>query len=453
MAIILNDNVDTRAPKPSDARFGTSISGTTGFYATTSAANTAIPTYQRYIGLTVGIKVGSTPIQEYWYSNGITDLDLVPKTGTVSNAGNGLSLYSGAINLGGTLTSPTTIVTSTLNTLSLTGLVTNSSPTTFLTLSPSGAITMSGSSGIATSILANLTVNNGLTKTANNIQLGGTLITNTIITLGTNQMLFTGSDSSVYGYGSFSRSAIVFEAGDQSATTPTGSYTRIVGFKSSAAMWLTNYTSPADNAQSNWIAAHPWVTFTAAENFQVVDEIHSVNRDSTFIAHYYDERVGNSNWTDSWYSAGDAGFPGWLVGETYTLTTLEAGDVFPLSMATSTRSGTPGTAGWVFISNGNPPTTWSNNSRVDGDFPVIEFAQNSSRVVCDEDSLGNGRIKVDAVNTIFTSSIDQRLATRGIMPATWNNAGRPSSPNDGEMGYNSQANMMEYWNGTIWVQF
>jgi len=453
MAIILNDNVDTRAPKPSDSRFGTSISGTTGFYATTSAANTAIPSYQRYIGLTVGIRVGSNPIQEYWYANGIADLDLVPKTGTVGNAGNGLTLSSGTINLGGTLTSPTTLVTSTLNTLSLTGLVTNASPTTFLTLSPSGAITMSGSSGIATSILANLTVDNGLTKTANNIQLGGTLITSTIVTLGTNQMLFIGSDSSVYGYASFTRNSLIFEAGDQSVAVPTGSYTRIIGFKSSAAIWLTNYASPADNAQSNWIAAHPWVTFTTAENFQILDQIHAVNKNSAVMGHYYDERVGNSNWADSWYDDTDPGFPGWLVGETYTLTTLEAGDDFPLSMASSTRSGIPGSAGWVFVSNGNPPTTWSNGSRVDGDFPTIEFAQNSSRIICDEDSLGNGRVKVDAIDTVFTSSIDQRTATRGIMPARWNNAGRPSSPNSGEMGYNSQANMMEYWNGTTWIQF
>jgi hypothetical protein len=185
----------------------------------------------------------------------------------------------------------------------------------------------------------------------------------------------------------------------------------------------------------------------------VIDQIHAVSRASAILAHYLDERVSDPNWNDSWYSGTDPGFPGWISGNTYTLRTLKAGDVFPISMASSTRSGTPGTAGWVFVSNGNPPTTWSNGSRVDGDYPVIEFAQNSSRVICDEDSLGNGRVKVNAVDTIFTSSIDQRTATRGIMPARWNNAGRPVSPNSGEMGYNYQANMMEYWNGTTWIQF
>ena len=453
MSIILNDNIDVRAPKPADARFGTGISGTTGFYTTTSAANTAIPSYQRYIGLTVGIKVGSNPIQEYWYANGITDFDLVLKTGTVSNAANGLTLSSGIINLGGTLTSPTTIVTSATNTLSLTGLSSISTPSTFLTIDPSGVITASGYSGVATNILTNLTVDNGLTKTGNNIQLGGTLTANTAITLAGNQLLFSGSNSAIYGYGSFTRNSVIFETGDFYSATPTGSFTRIISYRSSASLWLTSYTSPAYNAQSNWEAAHPWVTFTSAENFQVIDEIHAVNRDSAIIAHYYDERVGNSNWADSWYSAGDVGFPGWISGETYTLTTLEAGDVFPVGMATSTRSGVPGTAGWVFVSSGVSPTIWANVSRVDGNFPVIEFAQNSSSVVCDEDASNEGRIRINAVNTIFTSSIDQSAATRGITPATWNIAGRPSSPNRGEMGYNSQDNMMEYWNGSAWIQF
>jgi hypothetical protein len=452
MSIILNDNIDVRAPKPADARFGTSISGTTGFYATTSDANAAIPTYQRYIGLTVGIKVGNNPIQEYWYANGINNADLVIKSGTVSGAGNGLNLSSGTINLGGTLSTPTTLATSATNTLSLTGLVTTTSPSTFLTIDSNGVITASGYSSVATNVLTNLTVDNGLTKTGNNIKLGGTLTAQTIVTLGNNQLLFSGGDSAIYGYGSFVKSAAILETGDRFSADPNGSFTRIISFKSSAALWLTNYNSPAYKAQDNWIAAHTWVTFTPIHNFQVIDEAHAVSRKSTIIAHYFDERVANPNWEDSWYSDTDPGFPGWIPENVYTLRTLEGIDAFPPSMGT-TISGVAGNAGWVFTSDGSSPTIWANGSRVDGDYPVIEFAQNSSRIVLDEDLSNDGRIRIDAVNTIFTSSIDQRLATRGVMPARWDDAGRPLSPNSGEMGYNSQANKMEYYNGTAWIQF
>lgn len=75
MAILLNDNLDIAAPKAADNRFGP--------YATTTAANTAIPSIKRYVGLTVGITSGSTVI-EYWYQDGIADVNLVIKSLTTN---------------------------------------------------------------------------------------------------------------------------------------------------------------------------------------------------------------------------------------------------------------------------------------------------------------------------------------------------------------------------------
>jgi len=69
MAITLNDNLSVQAPKPVDSRYGP--------YATTTAANTAILTANRYVGLTVGI--GTTTITEYWYSGGTANTNLVAK--------------------------------------------------------------------------------------------------------------------------------------------------------------------------------------------------------------------------------------------------------------------------------------------------------------------------------------------------------------------------------------
>lgn len=80
MAISLNDNILTLAPKPSDFRYGP--------WSSTTHANDQIVIQQRYLGLTVGIDF-LTGITEYWYASGITNPDLVVKqvTGIMSFSG------------------------------------------------------------------------------------------------------------------------------------------------------------------------------------------------------------------------------------------------------------------------------------------------------------------------------------------------------------------------------
>lgn len=68
MAISLNDNISTNAPKPSDARYGP--------FATLSAALAGVTADVRYIGLTVGV---GSPVAEYWFKNGLTNADLIAK--------------------------------------------------------------------------------------------------------------------------------------------------------------------------------------------------------------------------------------------------------------------------------------------------------------------------------------------------------------------------------------
>jgi hypothetical protein len=80
MSVTIQDNFNTAAPKPTDGRYGP--------YANVAAAKAAIPEVYRYKGLTVGV---GTPVEEYWWDNGITDLDLVPKTA----AGNVKSVTAG----------------------------------------------------------------------------------------------------------------------------------------------------------------------------------------------------------------------------------------------------------------------------------------------------------------------------------------------------------------------
>lgn len=85
MAIIINDNLSPLAPKILDNRYGP--------YSSTTQANQAIDVAFRVVGLTVGVLSGSTTFSggrytssssgviEYWYYTGITDSDLVLKSG------------------------------------------------------------------------------------------------------------------------------------------------------------------------------------------------------------------------------------------------------------------------------------------------------------------------------------------------------------------------------------
>jgi hypothetical protein len=89
MAITLNDNLSLQAALPVDNRFGP--------YATTTAANAAIPSTNRHIGLTVGI--GTTTTADYWYNGGTADGDLVAKS---SGGGSGTVTSVAALTLGTT---------------------------------------------------------------------------------------------------------------------------------------------------------------------------------------------------------------------------------------------------------------------------------------------------------------------------------------------------------------
>jgi hypothetical protein len=73
MAIELNDNIKPKAPKILDDRY--SMNGVTP-YVDVAEANATIPLTYRSLGLPV--LIGNV---EYWYRDGITDIDLVPKVG------------------------------------------------------------------------------------------------------------------------------------------------------------------------------------------------------------------------------------------------------------------------------------------------------------------------------------------------------------------------------------
>jgi hypothetical protein len=72
MAINLNDNLSTLAPKPTDNRYGP--------YGSLEEALLAVSPIFRYPGLTVGIQtVSQEDVTDYWFNPGVSDSDLVKK--------------------------------------------------------------------------------------------------------------------------------------------------------------------------------------------------------------------------------------------------------------------------------------------------------------------------------------------------------------------------------------
>ena len=78
MAISLSDNLNVATNAPVDVKYGPHV-GTTES-AAIAVANNAIASGVRFEGLTVGLIIGTSDIEEYWYQSGILDADLVEKS-------------------------------------------------------------------------------------------------------------------------------------------------------------------------------------------------------------------------------------------------------------------------------------------------------------------------------------------------------------------------------------
>ena len=397
MAVVIQDNFNVAAAKSIDNRYGIlSGIGQTVPYTNTSDALTNIPSAYRYLGLTVGIYDGSS-VKEYWFKDNLTTL--VPK-GDVSftDATNGLNLSNvdNKIRLGGDLNQPIT--------------------------------------------------------TVNGFDIDGMPLS-----LNFNMSTFNNTSSGRYTQLLLDRFNGIMQSGDfpNTISSTSGSMSRLIVFKTTGSIWTNNYTSYAYEAQTRWKNANSWVTWTDAHAFQMYDNLVATNEVSALIAHYYDERVGNPNWQDTWTSTSSAGWPGWVAGKIYTLRTKKAGDNFPGSMGTTHPSSPvgPNTSGWRFTSNGSGPSVWSNGSIVDGDYPLTTVDQKYSSVSAqlgDSDYAGKGVVYVNGNGLIVNTVIDQRNSTtRGLLIGRFTNSTRPKSSivplRQGELFYNTTDNTLEFF--------
>lgn len=126
----------------------------------------------------------------------------------INDANNGLTKNGQTVQLGGALNQQTTITTTAANFLAITGLQSGSNTTdSVMVVNPtSGQVKYIS----ASSLFNALTFSNGLTKTGNQIELGGDLTKSTTIgTTGTNTLKITGLQS-----GSLATDSLVVSAPD-----------------------------------------------------------------------------------------------------------------------------------------------------------------------------------------------------------------------------------------------
>jgi hypothetical protein len=132
-------------------------------------------------------------------ANGIlkkTSISIIPSVPSTITANNGLAKVGNNIELGGPLVKATTITTNATNTLTLSGLVTDASPSFIITQAAGGQLVKT----LVSSILpSTINANNGLSKFGSTIQLGGTLNQNTNVLLGGYDLSFLDTTLSLTG--------------------------------------------------------------------------------------------------------------------------------------------------------------------------------------------------------------------------------------------------------------
>lgn len=396
MAVVIQDNFNVAAAKAIDNRYEKVVGGVSTPYVNTSEVLTSIPLVYRHLGLTVCVADGLS-IKEYWFKDNLTTL--VPKSGAVSDAKNGLTLDTsdGKIKLGGTLTETSTDITGVDKFFNF-----------YLN---------SGAGDRYTQFLSN--------KFFGIIQSGD--LPNAINT----------PDKSM-------TRLVVFKStgGIWTNNYSSGAYEAQTRFLQQYP-WTNNPTYPVTPTPPPLDDAH---------GFQIYENFVSTNRSSSLISHYYDERVGSPYWQETYTS----GFSNLTLGKVYTLYNKKSGDVFPPALSTNNISGTVGNTGWVFVYSGvTTGAVWTNGSTINGDFPKIENDPKFSIVSCQVgdspgDYAGLGTVYIRGNGLLVNSVIDQRASTtRGLLLGRFTTSTRPKSSvipiKQGELFYNASDNRLEFF--------
>lgn len=410
-----------------------------------------------------------------------TNAGVIKKTDVIGliasiTVNNGLSNAGGIIQLSGPLIKPTTVTTNATNTLSLVGLQTDTLPDFIVTETSGGVIKRISTSALASIFGLPITANNGLTKTGNNIQLGGALIQNTSVDLAGFDI--TISDSSVTKV-----STITLEAKNLDTyfeymqlgnnTLPTQKYGMAIGRNNTLSgtgfygfiAGNSNIISAGSNSYA--IGETNQVTTGGSGALGITNIVngthsHSIGYDLNIpagnIGTLQAGQFNNVNAVDYKFEFADASYPVFSVGNGTQsgISLAEKLNAFHVMKSgfIKSRDGHDARAG----QRGILPPQWSNTGWIDVGGQTFDagakYIINQYESGDDFSNLVDRSLWGESNTKGFTF-----IAGPGTNPTNWANGseiikvGRPTSPEPGEMGYNLDANKMEYWNGSLWNQF
>lgn len=389
---------------------------------------------------------------------------------------NGLRLNSGYIQMGGPLVIPTTITTSPTNTLTIDGLQLDALPDFIVTETTAGVIRRISTTALGAIFGTPITTNNGITRTGNNIQLGAPLVQNTTIDLAAFNI--TLSDSSATKVSTITLEGrnldTYFEymqLGDN--VLPTQKYGMAIGRNNTLSgsgfygFIAGNSNTISAGSNSYAIGETNQVTTGGSGALGITNIVngthsHSIGYDLSIpvenIGTLQTGQFNNVNAIDYAFEFADVSYPVFSVGNGTQsgITPAERLNAFHVMKSgfIKSRDGHDARAG----QRGMLPPQWSDLGWVDTSGQTFEAG---AKYIISQYEAG------DDFSNLVDRPLWGQLNTTGYTfisgvtgsPTNWGNAsqvikvGRPSFPEPGEMGYNLDVNQMEYYNGSIWIQF
>jgi hypothetical protein len=400
-------------------------------------------------------------------------------TTTISNiiANNGLTKTGSTIKLGGSLISPTTIVTDNTNTLSITGLQTETLPDFFVTETTAGVVKKITRS-VATSLFAStITASNGLKKVSDDVRLGGSLIENTTIELDGYNLQIIDSTSpnkistiemsgvslnGTFDYISLGSNSLPIQKystaiGLNNNVLGGGQYGFVAGVSNTLSSGSASYAIGASNVVANGSSGAIGISNTnngyTSHVIGYTLEIPNSNIGTFQVGIFnnvesvdYGDYLGTYKYPS--FSVGAGSQSGEAPAEPLNIFHVLKNGFVKSKDGYDSRSGERGILPAQWSDTGWVDDTASQTFEADSKYIILQYTTGD-----DFSNLVGTELWGESNSAGYTF-----IGNGNTTPFVWTTSqvakiGRPDTPALGEMGFNLDASQMEYWNGSTWIQF